>query len=293
MPRIGCSIFEQLPCGISQMSSSPFFRNVSLSDAVLRVRSLAETLRFYRDCLGLRAITANAQRAELSASGEPPALIVLEEHAEAPERLMGTPRLFHLALLFPDRTSLATATWRLGERNYPMQGASDHGVSEAIYLADPEGNGLELYTDRPSEVWPRSGDFVNMSTRPLALRILLSLAEKTRDDYAIPPESRLGHVHLNVSDLGRAEVLMAGQLAMQVRQRNFPNALFFGYNGYHHHIATNTWNVHRPAKQGSLGLASLTLRLTPELRERISAPETSALDGIAVRVQTYLPESTA
>ena len=105
-----------------------------------------------------------------------------------------------LAFLFPDRRALATATLRL--ERYPVQGASDHGVSEAIYLADPEGNGVELYADRPREAWPRNGDSVRMFTRPLALRVLLSQAEQTGDDYAIPPMTRLGHVHLSVSRFG-------------------------------------------------------------------------------------------
>ena len=264
------------------MSSSSFFRNVCLSDALLRVRSLAGTLGFYRDVLGFRAITSAAGRAELSTTGEFPALLALEEHPEAPNRAAGTPGLFHLAFLFPDRTALSTATRRLAERNYPLQGASDHGVSEAIYLADPEGNGVELYADRPPEAWPRNGDSVSMFTRPLALRALLSLAEQTGDDHAISPETRLGHVHLSVSDLDRAEVVMAGELGMQVRERDLPDALFFGYDGYHHHVATNTWNVHRAAQPASLGLASFVLRLTPELLEKTSAPETNILDGMRV-----------
>jgi len=265
------------------MVSSSFFRNVCLSDALLRVRSLAGTLGFYRGVLGLRVITSDPQRAELSANGDLPALLVLEEHVEAPARAHGTPGLFHLAFLFPDRAVLATATRRLSECRYPLQGASDHGVSEAIYLADPEGNGLELYSDRPTEIWPRDEGSVSMYTQPLALRALLSLAEQTGNDYAIPPLSRLGHVHLNVSNLDAAETLMVTRLGMQVRQRTIPGSLFFGYDGYHHHIATNTWNIHRPAQPGSLGLASFTLRLTPELL-KIGAPQRSVLDGITMHV---------
>ena len=247
------------------MVSSSFFRNVCLSEALLRVRSLAETLGFYRDGLGLRAVASDTRRAELSADGDLPALIVLEEHADAPARMRGTPGLFHLAFLFPDRVALATATRRLLERRHPLQGASDHGVSEAIYLADPEGNGLELYCDRPPEIWPRDVDSVNMVTRPLALSELLSLAEETGNDYAIPPVSRLGHVHLNVSDLDAAENLMVNRLGMRVRQRSIPGSLFFGYDDYHHHVAANTWCTNLAAQPGSLGLASFTLRLTSQL----------------------------
>ena len=268
------------------MVSSSFFRNVCLSDALLRVRSLAKTLGFYRDGLGLRVIASDPRRAQLSASGDPPALIVLEEHAEAPARARGAPGLFHLAFLFPDRAALATATRRLLERRHPLQGASDHGVSEAIYLADPEGNGLELYSDRPPEIWPRDMGSVNMQTLPLALGEVLSLAEETGNDYAISPLSRFGHVHLNVSDLDAAESLMVFGLGMQVRQRSIPGALFFGYNDYHHHFAANTWNSKRAAQPGSLGLASFALRLTPELL-RTQAHETSILDGVIIHACSW------
>jgi catechol 2,3-dioxygenase len=270
----------------SKLAKVVFFRNVCLSDALLRVRSLAGTLGFYRGVLGLRVISSSPQRAELSANGDLPALLVLEEHVEAPARAPGTPGLFHLAWRFADRVALATAIRRLAEHHHPPQGASDHGVSEAIYLADPEGNGLELYSDRPPELWPRDKGSVSMFTRPLALRTLLSLAEPTGDDYSTPPGSRLGHVHLNVSDLDAAENLMVSRFGMQVRQRSIPGSLFFGYDGYHHHVATNTWNIHRPAQPGSLGLASFTLRLTPELL-KIGAPQTSVLDAITIHVSTW------
>jgi catechol 2,3-dioxygenase len=159
-------------------------------------------------------------------------------------------------------------------------------VSEAIYLADPEGNGLELYSDRPPELWPRDQESVSMYTRPLALPALLSLAEPTGNDYSIPPLSRLGHVHLNVSNLDAAENLMVTRLGMQVRQRSVPGSLFFGYDGYHHHIATNTWNIRRAAQHGSLGLASFTLRLTPKIL-KIGLPQTGILDGVTIQVSPW------
>jgi catechol 2,3-dioxygenase len=263
------------------MVSSSFFRNVCLSDALLRVRSLAKTLGFYRDGLGLRVVASDTRRAELSASGELPALIVLEEHAGAPPRARGTPGLFHLALLFPDRAALATATRRLLERRHPLQGASDHGVSEAIYLADPEGNGLELYSDRSPEIWPRDMGLVNMHTLPLALEEMLSLAGETGIHYAIPPLSRIGHVHLSVSDLDAAENLMVAHLGMRVRQRSIPGSLFFGYDNYHHHVAANTWSSSLAAQPGSLGLASFTLRLNSQLLTTQSR-EVTVLDGMII-----------
>jgi catechol 2,3-dioxygenase len=267
------------------MVTSSFFRNVCLSDALLRVRSSAEALGFYRDGLCFRVVASDSRRAKLSADGDLPALIVLEEHAEAPARVRGTPGLFHLAFLFPDRVTLATAASRLLERRHPLHGASDHGVSEAIYLADPEGNGLELYCDCPPEIWPRDADSVKMYTRRLALGEVLSLAEETGNDYAIPPVSRLGHVHLNVSNLDDAATLMVTRFGMQVRQRSIPGSLFFGYEGYHHHIATNTWDINRAAQAGSLGLASFSLRLSPGFLK--AEPGTSVLDGMTIEISAW------
>ena len=117
------------------MPDSRFFRNVCLGDALLRVRSLRPPRAFYRDLLGLRIIMSSARRTEFSANGHRPALLVLEEHPKDEDRAPGSPGLFHLAFLFPDREAIATATSRLVSRNYPLQGASDHRVSEAIYLA--------------------------------------------------------------------------------------------------------------------------------------------------------------
>jgi catechol 2,3-dioxygenase len=263
------------------MPDSRFFRNVCLSDALLRVRALPPALAFYRDLLGLRIIMSSARRTEFSANGHRPALLVLEEHPKDEDRAPGSPGLFHLAFLFPDREAIATATSRLVSRNYPLQGASDHGVSEAIYLADPEGNGLELYADRPAKVWPQNGAFVKMFTRRLDLQELLSRAVPTRDDYSIPPETRLGHMHLNVVSLEQTESLLRNKLRIDVRQRDVPGALFFGYDGYHHHLAANTWDVRSGARQGVVGLESFTVRITPELASGVSEV---ILDGMNLRV---------
>jgi catechol 2,3-dioxygenase len=206
----------------------------------------------------------------------------LEEHADAPARPRGSPGLFHLAFLFPDRASLATAVLRLVAENWPLLGASDHGVSEAIYLDDPEGNGLELYADRSPAEWPRAGGDVNMGTLPLALGELRALGQRAPGDYSLPPETRLGHIHLNVADLAQAEQTFAGRLGMAVRQRNYSGALFLGYDRYHHHIAVNTWGVRHPAQRGCLGLASFTMQLGAELRVEASALE---MDGVSIEVQ--------
>jgi catechol 2,3-dioxygenase len=241
-----------------------FFRATSLTEATLRVRSLKPMLRFYCGTLGLQLVAGNARRAELSVTGSAPGLLVLEEDAEAKPAPPDAAGLFHIAFLYPDRTALATGVQRVMERRHPLKGASDHGVSEAVYLSDPEQNGLELYVDRPSEVWPHHGRDVAMFTAPLNLDGLLSESNPTGYEYAAPPAMRIGHIHLRVSDLQRAELFYAQALGFEIRQRDFPGALFMGRDGYHHHIGANTWLSRQPAPQGTLGLSRFTVGLPAE-----------------------------
>jgi len=241
-----------------------FFRETSLTEATLRVRALQPMLRFYCGTLGLQLIAGNPRRAELSATGRAPALLVLEEEPEAESAPPDAAGLFHIALLYPDRPTLATGVRRVAERRHPLEGASDHGVSEAIYLSDPEHNGLELYTDRPPELWPHDGRDVAMFTAPLNLNALLSEANRTGYEHAAPPALRIGHIHLRVSDLRRAAAFYSQALGFEIRQRNFPGALFMGREGYHHHIGANTWLSRRPAPSGALGLSHFTISLPAE-----------------------------
>ncbi len=238
---------------------NPFFLNLSLTEVTLRVRSLPEMLGFYRETLGLSVLAASPRRVEFSANGQPPALYVLEEESDAPQPPPGSSGLFHSALLFPNRSTLAAAVRRLAVRGYALSGASDHGVSEAIYLDDPEGNGLELYADRPSNAWPSDGGSVAMATDPLDLQALLAQAAGPAE--APPSDLRLGHVHLRGCDLEAADRYYAGALGFPVRQRSYRGALFFGRDGYHHHLAVNIWQSRRPAPRGALGLIRFAIRL--------------------------------
>ena len=247
------------------MNTDPsFFRATSLTEATLRVRALKPMLRFYCGTLGLQLTTGNARRAELSATGGAPGLLVLEEDADAKPAPPDAAGLFHIAFLYPDRAALATGVRRVMERRHPIEGASDHGVSEAVYLSDPEHNGLELYADRPPELWPRHGRDVAMFTAPLDLNALLSESNRTGYEYAAPAELRIGHIHLRVSDLSRAELFYGRALGFETRQRDFPGALFMGREGYHHHIGANTWLSRRPAPQGALGLSRFAVVLPAE-----------------------------
>jgi catechol 2,3-dioxygenase len=273
---------------------------VQLSELSLRVANLAQVQAFYEDVLGfVRVGPAGAGTIRLAPPGGPLTLLVLEAAPEAPARPRGTAGLFHVAFLYPDRAALARALQRVLELDVPI-GSADHGVSEAIYLYDPEGNGIELYADRPPEAWPpRSDDGeVTMFTEALDLPPLLTLARQPGP--LLPGTTRIGHVHLSVADLAHAERFYAQALGFTVTQRSYPGALFVGRDGYHHHLAANIWRSRQPAIPGALGLAELTIRVSQraefaDVATRLNASgfvrehsdhmvRAEDLDGLAVRI---------
>lgn len=239
-----------------------------LRHAALVTRDLARVLPFYRDTLGLVARTPDARTLTLHFHEAAPAILTFTEDRAAVAPTGRVAGLFHVALLVPDRPALAAVLARLVEQRAPVAGLSDHGVSEAIYLSDPDGNGLELYRDRPRAEWPpsRAGE-VAMFTRALDHRDLL------RELPSPPPAAPLataafGHLHLSVADLAAVEKFLVGELGQTVTQRGYPGALFLAADGYHHHFGANTWDA--PAPRGAqkyAGLAGFTVATT-----RVSAP---------------------
>ncbi len=229
--------------------------------AHLRVADRERALAFYRDLLSLHRIDADGPGAALSATGAQPPLIVLEAHSGARPKPPRTTGLYHVAIRLPDRTALARTLRRLVERGWPLQGAADHGVSEALYLSDPDGNGLELYTDRPRDEWPWQDGQVAMVSEPLDVRALLSLAREPAE--TIDPRADIGHMHLQVSDLARAEAFYCGLLGFEVMQRTYPGALFVAAGGYHHHLGLNIWAGRStpPPPPDAAGLVAFGVRL--------------------------------
>lgn len=208
----------------------------------LRVADLARVLGFYRDLIGLREIERGGSTCRLSADGSEPALLTLTEESSASPRPERTTGLYHFAVLLPSRPELARACARLRQEGWPIHGASDHGVSEALYLADPEDNHVELYADRPRELWPRSGDRIAMRTDSLDLDDLLRETDGSGSRWSgIHPKTTVGHVHLNVSRLSATEEFYHNTLGFDVTQRDYPGALFLSAGGYHHHVAGNVW----------------------------------------------------
>jgi len=196
----------------------------------LRVDDVDAATAFYRDVAGLEPDPA--ERGALRAPGGP-VLVRLRDDGisgRAPQRASG---LFHTAIRYPARADLAAALRRIATTRPEFTGASDHGVSEALYLNDPAGNGVELYWDRPREAWPD-----DMFTAPLDLDDVASAGPEA--DRA-PEGTDVGHVHLRVSDLAAAQDFYVGQLGFEVMHRYGNQALFVATGGYHHHVGLNTW----------------------------------------------------
>ena len=219
---------------------------------------------FYRRAIGLAERDSGNGIVHLGtegASGE--TLVELVGDPDAPPRPRGTSGLFHLAILVPSRADLARALQRVAEAGWRLSGASDHLVSEALYLSDPEGNGIELYRDRPREEWPVRDGVLQMDTLPLDLDGVLGELRREDADTGMPPGTRIGHVHLNVGDLTAAEAFYSGALGFDVTVRGYPGALFVSAGGYHHHLGLNTWAGEGapPPPKGSRGLREFAIEL--------------------------------
>jgi catechol 2,3-dioxygenase len=252
-----------------------------LGSIALTVRDLDRLTTFYRDVIGLEVLESSDAQVALGA-GEREILRLIGDSTAEREPLRAG--LFHLAILIPTRKQLAESLVRLVAAGHVLGGASDHGVGEALYLSDSEGNGIELYRDRPREHWPRNGDALAMVTENLDLADLVSEAGPGSPKQ-VPKETRLGHVHLHVTDISEAEQHYVGQVGFGLMQRYGDEAAFFGAGGYHHHLGVNVWGPPRaPAEHGQLGLRWFDLVVPdPETVARITSrrPEDREMEGDA------------
>lgn len=223
------------------MSSQPTLPAATTIGAVsLTVANLERSLHFYQHYLGFQLIGSDSNAASLGV--EERSLLELHENTGARPRPRSSTGLYHFAILHPSRLHLARTLRRLIEMGYPLQGASDHLVSEAIYLADPDDNGIEIYADRPRSAWPRRGGVLQMSTDPLDIESLM--AELKADDspwHGLPAGTTIGHVHLHVDELRQAQAFYCGLLGFDLVLRYGTSAMFVSAGGYHHHIGLNTW----------------------------------------------------
>lgn len=223
----------------------------------LRVQDIDASLSFYRDVVGLEVASQEKDRAFLSATGGPVLLRLSSAGVSSPADPRST-GLFHVAIRFPTRATLGDALARLAAAGYRI-GAGDHLVSEALYIDDPDGNGVELYWDRPESEWPvPQGDMiVPMATLPVDLDGLL---EAGRGEGAVgepaPAGTDIGHVHLQVSDVAETTRFLTEEIGLDLIARMGGQAGFYSSNGYHHHIGANTWNSRHgsPASDDRAGL---------------------------------------
>jgi catechol 2,3-dioxygenase len=269
----------QAPAPPSSSTAAPVVGPVAL-----RVADLGRAVGFYRDALGLAVHRQDGAAAALGAGGRD--LVLLEESpgASRPRRATG---LYHLAILLPTRRDLARALRHLAESRVPFQGFADHRVSEAIYLADPEGNGIEVYRDRPRAEWIYDGGRLRMATDPLDVDGLMGELAGADEPWAgLPAGTRMGHVHLRVSDVAAAEAFYRDLLGLDVTTRYGSGASFLSKEGYHHHLGLNTWESAGapPPPEGALGLKSFLLHLpAAELRRIRAALEERGIAGEETR----------
>ena len=239
----------------------------------LKVRDLEIVSAFYQSVLGLGPLETGERRVLLGI-GATPLLELVGDPALAPHdpKQAG---LFHTAFLMPSRADLARWLVHARATRASVHGASDHIVSEAIYLADPEDNGIEVYADRPVASWRSDSGEIRMSTDPLDVPDLLQSAEGTQWS-GFPAGGSVGHVHLQVGDTEAADGFYRDVLGLDIAAC-YPGASFYGSGGYHHQLAGNVWNSRRagPRPEGIAGLDTV----------EIVARDATTLDAIAGRAE--------
>lgn len=254
-----------------ERTASTLPSTLRLGAAHLVVTDLTRSIGFYERSLGLRLHWHDDDRAGLGAGLDDVLVLVEEPGARPAGRHAG---LYHVALLHPSRNELAHAATRLALTRAPIYGASDHGVSEAIYLPDPDGNEIELAADRPRQAWPDLRE-ISAGPRPLDLPGLLALVVGEEPGLHVDEDLRVGHVHLHVGDVEQGLAFYVDALGFELQMR-IPTAAFTSAGGYHHHVAFNTWRGERvpPAPEHTVGLRHWTVAFDEQAQ--VDAVVTSA-----------------
>ena len=255
--------------------------------------NLDRSVAFYTDAIGLALLNRDSTTATLGVAGTP--LLLLTEHAGAkpwPREQASYTGLYHFAILVPTRADLGRWVRHWLELGLPL-GQGDHLVSEALYLSDPDENGIEVYRDRPRDQWQWVNGRVRMGADPVDIRGLLAEAERANEPWAgLPAGTRLGHIHLQVGDIAQAAAFYHDILGFDIVAA-MPSALFVSAGGYHHHIGMNTWHSQgaAPAPADMVGLRFFTVNFSTEnarqdVLDRIAAAGlTTTQTGDAVAIQ--------
>lgn len=239
------------------------YPNTFVAEVNVNVENLERSLTFYQEIIGFQILERTDRKAKLTADGKT-TLLSLEQPENVISKQPQTTGLYHFALLLPERSDLGKVLQHFIQLNVPL-GASDHYVSEALYLNDPDGNGIEIYADRPSSKWDWKNGQVEMATVQLDAQ---SVLEAANDDkwQGLPSKTVMGHIHLHVSELVKTEDFYVNGLGFEVVTRYGQQALFISTGKYHHHIGLNTWAGvgAPPAPNHSVGLNWYSLVLPSE-----------------------------
>jgi catechol 2,3-dioxygenase len=232
------------------------YPNTYIGNVHLKVVNLERTVQFYKTVLGLAVLERSERNAVLGTNSHP--LLTVEQPEDVIPKEPRKSGLYHFAILLPNRAELGKFLRHVAEIGYPL-GAGDHLVSEALYLDDPDGNGIEVYHDRPSSGWTWNGGEVEMATNQIDAEGILGAAGSERWE-GMPDGTIMGHIHLHVANLQETKNFYGDGLGFNLVSR-FPQALFMSTGGYHHHLGLNTWNgVGAPAAdENSAGLKQFTL----------------------------------
>jgi catechol 2,3-dioxygenase len=283
--------FASVTAGPAAAGVSTLPATLRLGPVALTVTDLDRSVGWYQSALGLHLHRRDPDGGIAAlGDGHDDVLVLHEDRAAGrPGRHAG---LYHYALLFPAREELARAALRLAATRTPIQGASDHGTHEAIYLPDPDGNGIELAADRPRDQWPTpEEEFSGGGPRPLDFDALLATAAGEEPTPHVRPGLRMGHVHLHVSDIAQGLAFYRDLIGFEVWAQ-MPSAAFVSAGGYHHHLGFNTWRGEGvgPQPAGIVGLRHWTIVLeraeeVAEVRARLGAAGVATEDvagGFAV-----------
>ncbi|NLP49526.1 VOC family protein [Bacillus sp. RO1] len=254
-----------------------------VQDVMLNVENLQRSIDFYTKIIGFILLEQTESQAVFSANGQTPLLTIVQPQNINPKQHRTT-GLYHFALLLPSRADLGSILHHFIDNSVRLQGASDHLVSEAIYLADPDGNGIEIYRDRPAEEWNWNGPEVEMASIALDVEDLLKEGHDIKWD-GLPKKTVMGHIHLHVAELKDTEQFYTQGLGFEVVTRYGAQALFMSTERYHHHIGLNTWNgVGAPApEENSVGLEWFSLAYSSE-KSKLAAVDRLTSLGYIVEV---------
>lgn len=247
---------------------------LTLGAAALAVADLDRSLDFYTNALGMVELARDGNTVTMGA-GKTPLIHLIEQTGAKPQPPRST-GLYHVAILLPTRADLGHALLKVDRSGWPFQGFGDHYVSEAAYLADPDGNGLELYRDRPRDTWTWNGDMLNMGTAELDVRGIVNEVRTPDPSWKMPAETVMGHMHLRVGDVVTGEAFYHNLIGFDVMVK-IPSAYFFSAGGYHHHLGTNNWQSRGAGAPpaDSVGLRWWTIHL----------PDSQAVSTVENRLQ--------